>query len=90
MNQSYQDQETPILLVETTKKTKIWRSSRRSRREPEPTKENPSPCGDPEEDVRAPGPPDDPPEDQTDDPEYLNSLECLEHLENLEGEEMSW
>jgi hypothetical protein len=56
----------------------------------EPTRENPSPCGDPEEDVRAPGPPDDPPEYQTDDPEYLNSLECLEHLENLEGEEMSW
>ena len=58
--------------------------------EEEPTKENPSPCGDPGEDVRAPGPPDDPPEYQTDDPEYLNSLECLEHLENLEGEEMSW
>ncbi|EFC90429.1 TOPRIM domain protein [Dethiosulfovibrio peptidovorans DSM 11002] len=58
--------------------------------EEEPTRENPSPCGDPEEDVRAPGPPDDPPEYQTDDPEYLNSLECLEHLENLEGEVMSW
>jgi len=58
--------------------------------EEEPTKENPSPCGDPGEDVRAPSPPDDPPEYQTDDPEYLSSLECLEHLENPEGEEMSW